>query len=79
MRHATANALNAIYEWYEEDCPSFRACDWEQLYWEPLHVAATRFDLVEAQRLIEGESVKLPDCPSCAVLLDLAIKLRGGI
>ena len=79
MRHATVLALNEIYEWIPSaDAHSAwlnRACDWEPSY------TGMNNDFIngDAQRLIRGDFVTLPDCPACAALLDLALEMRGGL
>ena len=79
MRHATATATRAIFDWAPwaplSASNNRRACDWT-------HSADCAdekwFDFWTSEQLIAGREVALPTCPACAALLDLALELRGA-
>lgn len=80
MRHATVQALRAVHDWIvghdRKANPSLafvRACDWHENTFERHEL---RFTALDAYHLLDGQTVTLPDCPSCAALLDLALEMR---
>lgn len=84
MIHATINALRLIYDWTDikkapddgemlPSCSHIQACDWEAVHWN-----TTAFVKRDAYQLLGGDTPGITiTCPKCAVLLDVALELRG--
>jgi hypothetical protein len=75
VRHATCRAI-----WYlrwedfkERDVyAGLKACTWKDFHWGEWHNEG-QFTMRDAIALRAGRHVTLPTCPSCAVLVDVAI------
>lgn len=84
-RHATWNAVLVVLTGKQAGLrldsgvgwwPRKRACDWNRVD-ERLEPGVDFFGDVEAARLGRGDSAILPDCPTCADLVDLALSIRA--
>jgi len=81
VRHATVLATNVVFRWAdlrgdsEVAAYAKRACDWQSLTETQ---SLNSLQDMEAKELLAGGTVRLPTCPACAALLDLALEMRGS-
>ncbi len=74
MRHATWNAVSRLAATDEARVSVFcRACDWSQ------RISIIDFVTGDVLALERGERRALPDCPTCCVLVDMALELREAL
>lgn len=65
-----------MFHWMPDDASwtgGVLACTWDKRSAEQV----ASFNMGVAWRLLEGQSVDLPTCPACALLLDEALRLAG--
>ena len=77
MRHATVWAIQEIL--FSDQMlfdSSVLACKWVRVNGSTNCLGITLFGAESAYALKQGLHTILPDCPECAVLVDLAIQLR---
>lgn len=79
MRRATAYAVAVLAGYRRDgnivdfDLTWALACDWSKRS----NDSANLFWGHQADELMSGHRVKLPDCPTCAAFIDLALSIRA--
>lgn len=85
MKHASVYGIQVLLGHHESDFKAgTRACDWGpmsappvDLLGEPAFGTAAYFGEGEAYQLMSGSSAILPDCPLCAMFIDMACTEAG--
>lgn len=75
MRHATWKAIRFILGVLDDNGEAtnhIRACDWAA------GTDSESFEMRTVHNLIGGESVEMPDCPTCALFVDMAMEIRAA-
>lgn len=86
MKHASVYGIQVLLGHHESDFKAgTRACDWRPMsapyadvdLGEPVFGPPAYFGEAEAYQLMSGSSATLPDCPLCAMFIDMACTEAG--